>query len=254
MSNPRSQLKHMLMDVDFFDKPTVRALGFKHTQVSVLLYVRWLMLMSRATNALVTRDAMASIAREVLHGMGTSVATFETVLQYCLDTEMIIEESPGCYTNDRVVKDQEACAVKRVGAVQRQAKFREKKGESGNALQTRLPVHVHVDDHDHEFDLIKEMDTPAIRAEVAKVAEKFQRDSKGKRRLHQQTLDNWQAEFLGKPEAFLRALKNTNSKTYALNLIRDDDQPRAGPAKKSTKDTLNEMMAQALAEQANAET
>lgn len=135
----RVQLDHLLIDVDFFDKPKVRALIYKHSQLSALLYMRWLMLMSRATNALVTRDALFSIAKEVLSGMGTAIATPESVLSYCLKTEMLTQVSDDSFTNERVVKDQESCAIKREAAAKRQEKFKSKDTPTVNALPTRLP-------------------------------------------------------------------------------------------------------------------
>ncbi len=159
----RAQLKHVLLDVDFFDKPTIRALGFRHSQISVLLFIRWMMLMSRATNGLVTRDAMASVAREVLQNVGTATATFESVMKYCIETEMIYEEKDGYFTNERVVKDQESCAVKRESSNERQKKFREKKVVNSNALLTRLPVTDTVTEYDTDNDL----DLNSLELEIA---------------------------------------------------------------------------------------
>lgn len=131
----RVQLDYLLIDVDFFDKPTVRALVYKHGQLSGLLYVRWLMLMSRASNALVTRDSLFSVGQEVLGDTDTC----ESVLSYCLQSGMIHQVGDGCFTNDRVIKDQESCAVKRKGSAQRQKKYRESALRVSNALVTRLP-------------------------------------------------------------------------------------------------------------------
>lgn len=132
----RVQLHHLLIDIDFFDKPTVRALIYKHGQLSGLLYVRWLMLMSRASNALVTRDSLFSVGQEVL----SDADKCDSVLSYCLQSGMIQEVEDGVFTNDRVIKDQESCAVKLKGAAQRQKKYRESALRVSNALLTRLPV------------------------------------------------------------------------------------------------------------------
>ncbi len=118
--------------------------------------------MSRASHALVTRDALFSVGREVLAGMGTAVATPETVLAYCLKTGMITQVSEDEFTNTRVVDDQESCAVKRDQAIDRQHKFREKKSAVTNALPTRLPDTDTVTDTE-VLDL-KRTVTPAIEA------------------------------------------------------------------------------------------
>lgn len=229
----RAQLKHVLLDVDFFDKPTIRALGFRHSQISVLLFIRWMMLMSRATNGLVTRDAMASVAREVLQNVGTATATFESVMKYCVDTEMIYEEKEGYFTNERVVKDQESCAVKRESSNERQKKFREKKEVDNNALLTRLPVTDTDTEYVTDIDLdikFEELNTPEIRSEVRAFVAKVARDSHGKNKVHQQTFDNWQGRYQGRPDDFLADLKFSNGITSCVNLKeRDDKKARAGP-------------------------
>jgi len=132
---PRVQLSHLLIDVDFFDKPTVRALEFKHGKLAALLYVRWLMLMSRASNALVTRDSLQSLGEFVLD----DPSKFDEVLSYCLKTRMLTNVKDDLFTNERVIKDQESCALKREQATQRQKKYREKMDQNSNALVTRLP-------------------------------------------------------------------------------------------------------------------
>lgn len=253
----RVQLKHLLIDVDFFDKPTVRALAFKHTQVAALLYIRWLMLMSRATNALVTRDALASIAREVLHGMGTSIATFESVLQYCLDTGMIYEEKPGLFTAERVVKDQESCAVKRSESADRQRKFREKKSAVTNALLTRLPDTVSVSDTDTGSDLgSKDLDpkkngtafvpsgkydTPTIQKYIPIIQAKLKANGR--------TFDEIAFEALcmrlnNDIPRIEKALVFTASLTKVLNVVEPSAQNHTSSAvKKTSLDVLNEISA-----------
>lgn len=143
----RVQLKHLLLDVDFYDKPTVKALAYKHGQLSVHLYVRWLTLMSRASNAFVTCDALAAIAQEV----GFEEGAFREILTYCLKTKMLVLDGEDSYSNARVIQDQLSCAVKRKEAKERQEKYREKKCDKRvtNALPTRFPVTVSVTDPDH---------------------------------------------------------------------------------------------------------
>lgn len=133
------QLKHILLDVDFYDKPKVKALAYKHGQLAVHLYVRWLTLMSRASNALVTRDALGAIAHEV----GFHEEAFSEILTYCINTGMLFESEDKEISNSRVLQDQLSCAVKRKEAKERQSKYRENKRVT-NALPTRFPVSVSV--------------------------------------------------------------------------------------------------------------
>lgn len=230
----RAQLKHVLLDVDFFDKPTIRALGYAHTQLSVLLFIRWMMLMSRATDGLVTRDSLASIAREVLHGVGASVASFETVLDYCLAEGMIHEESPGRFTNKRVIKDQESCAVKRQSASERQKKHRGKKTDIGNALVTRLPDTDTVIDTDIEFlnregkQLILDflwMDEIEIETWKVKLGTKgFDRAC--------EKLNGWIGQAIGTPEYSKRLAQGKNAgfalQNWVAQSVHQETAPRAG--------------------------
>lgn len=124
------QLKHILLDVDFFDKPKVRALSFRHKKTASGWLIQSYMQMSRASNALVTRDTLESLAFE------WGIEDIETVLSYCIEHGLITQHGDQ-YSNERVEKDQEKYAVKLENSADRVARFREKKEEKCNALQTR---------------------------------------------------------------------------------------------------------------------
>jgi len=230
----RVQLKHLLLDVDFFDKPKVRALAYKHTQLAVLLYIRWQLLMSRATDALVTRDSLASVAHEVLDGLGTAVATFESVLDYCLKTGMIVQVGPDSFSSERVIKDQETYAIKRAEGAERQKKYRARKEDVSNALLTRLPVTVtDIVSEDlkkgSSLEIPESFDYPDVRQALAMWTSNL--------RKHKRNIDQIQIEALcarfGTPKKLVDAIRYSCSLSKCLNVIdppeKSQTQSRAGP-------------------------
>ena len=203
-----AELKRAYLDVNFFNLPEIRALSRKFSRKSTICLIEIYLSMSAAEGARIDEDAILSIIEPYDLDCPTSF------IDYCLEKSLI-------------------------------KLFREKISDESqketiiSGSESRLPDSD--SDNDNEYELIKEMDTPEIRSEVNKFAAKIKRDSNGRRELHQQTLDNWQSEYLGNPAAFLAALKNTNSKTFALNLIRDE-APIVKQPKKSQREILQEMM------------
>lgn len=221
----RAQLKHVLLDVDFFDKPTIRALGYKHSQIAVLLFIRWMMLMSRATNGLVTRDALASVAREVLSGTGTAIANFESVLNYCVETGMIYEEGDGHFTNERVVKDQESCAVKRKSSNERQKKFREKERGVDNASLTRLSDTVTAIDNINKLEIvIPEFQDPKISKAITRWRQHRQKLGKP---FDQMALDALQSLYRGRANELLDDIDHSISNGWKTLNAKSRDKPQA---------------------------
>ena len=239
----RAQCKHGLIDVDFFGKAPVRALKARFGHISQLCYVEILLCMSGATLAVIDEDALDSIIADY------PIKDPKGFKAYLIEKCLIQAELNG-FSNSRVIKDQESYAVKNKKGVEIPAdsggKVRQSPEDSGE--KTRIPVYVY--DTDHVFDLIKELDTPQIRAEVNKFAAKIIRDSNGKRQLHQQTLDNWQSEYRADPARFLDDLKFSNGLVSCWNLKRRGAVPQQ---QESSKDTLNRLMREALTEEQNAE-
>lgn len=131
-SKKRVQLKHVLLDVDFYDKPKIRALSFKHKKISAGWLSHCYMQMSRASDAVVDRDCLEALAVE------WGIPNFDEVLQYCIANKLIHQSGSG-YSNTRVEEDQEACAEKREESLKRAARFRDRQRSVTNALRTRTP-------------------------------------------------------------------------------------------------------------------
>lgn len=104
----RAQLSHALIDVDFFDKPKIKALNYKYGQLASLLLIRILMSLSRATDAEIDLDAARCIGHEV--GLGDKT---DEVLDYLFSHGLLTHVGNTGVTQERVIADQESCASKR---------------------------------------------------------------------------------------------------------------------------------------------
>lgn len=94
----RAQLDHVLLDVDFFNNPKIRALKGKFGHISQLCLIDAYTAMSRATNAIIDGDCVMAIL-------------FDYQLkwdfwEHCLDKGLVKIEGQG-YSNSRVIQDQE---------------------------------------------------------------------------------------------------------------------------------------------------
>lgn len=95
----RAQLKHCLIDVDFFNNPKIRALKSKFGQLSQLCLIDIYTAMSQATNAVIDEDCILAIISEY--------KLTDEFLAYCLDRRLIQPEMNG-FSNSRVIADQES--------------------------------------------------------------------------------------------------------------------------------------------------
>lgn len=220
----RVQLDHLLLDVDFMHKPTIVGFRRKFGWASVTWLIEIYCQMSRASNALVTRDVMLAVCEDMRLDGGNEM------IDYCIDHGLIIQledRADSLFTNSRVIKDQESLAKKRLGSKDRQEKFRNKDvtqrvcNASSNALQTRLPVTDPVTDLDIN---IKELDTPEIRKALSMFASKLESQN---RPLNQITLDPMLMRYAGRPQEFLSALLYSASLTKCVNLIESPTSERA---------------------------
>jgi hypothetical protein len=103
----RAQLKHLLIDVEFFGKPKIRALAIDQGQLAVLLLVRIYAALSAATDAKARKSVAISIGLE----MRFDPSQVETFLTYCFE-ERLLEQDGNYITARRVVEDQEEFARK----------------------------------------------------------------------------------------------------------------------------------------------
>jgi len=119
----RVQLDHVLIDVDFLHKPTIKALRFKYTDLSALVLIEILAQMSRATDGIIDREVALCVFSDLRFENG------EEILEYCISKEILCASPCGGVTNVRVQKDQSACAKKREEAKNRKEAYLQKKRE-----------------------------------------------------------------------------------------------------------------------------
>lgn len=203
-------LKKCNLNVNLYNLAEVRALSKKFGKVAPLSLTKMYFAMSAAEGARIDEDALCDILDT------DGIKKHEEFISYCLDKSLIKlfrEISPGESVENPIIP--------------------------GN--ETRLPD---IDsDSVSEFSLIEELDIPEIRFELLAFAAKIIRDSNGKSRLHQQTLDNWQSEYRTRPLEFLDALKFSNSLTKCVNLkVRAVEEPRQGRKKGMSARELHDQL------------
>jgi len=115
----RAQLDHLLLDADFFDKPKPRALIFKFGPISQLFLIRIYATLSRATNAEISLDTALGIAWEL-----RIEEQAKSIIDFCIDQEMLLISSTGLITATRVIQDQERLYQTREKWKDRQGKSR----------------------------------------------------------------------------------------------------------------------------------
>lgn len=98
----RAQLKHLLLDVNFKDKPKVIELEAVHSPLARLLYIDIQATMSAATNARISKRVPLVLGARI----GLSPEQVNTIIEYCIQNEMLIEEDEQL-TSKRVIEDQE---------------------------------------------------------------------------------------------------------------------------------------------------
>ena len=103
----RAQLDHALFDVDFFHKPTLKALRRRFKLAGLVAYQEILFQISRATDAEIDSDTALASAEEF------EIVESEEFLNYCFSQNLLQRTNEGKITQSRVAKDQEALAKKR---------------------------------------------------------------------------------------------------------------------------------------------
>lgn len=99
-----TQLKHMLIDVDFAAKPKIKAMRAKFGQISRLWLIDVLCDLSRATGAKMERWAAIAIAQDL------DIENGEELIQYCIERGILDAPTPDTISNIRVLEDQQALA------------------------------------------------------------------------------------------------------------------------------------------------
>jgi hypothetical protein len=129
-----AQLEYIRLDTDFFDKPKIKGLVYRHGHESVGFLLRLLCSMGRATEGFIGRDAWEAIGIE----SGIDPDRAEKLVAYCLD-QGILDGDLSAISNSRVHADQDALDKKRGAARERVRTHRQKPTEvSAPAFVARM--------------------------------------------------------------------------------------------------------------------
>ena len=79
-----TQLKHMLIDVDFAAKPKIKAMRAKFGQLARLWLIDVLCDLSRATNAEIERWAAIAIAQDL------GITNGDELIDYCVERGILV--------------------------------------------------------------------------------------------------------------------------------------------------------------------
>lgn len=115
----RAQLDHALIDVDFFHKPTIKALRRRYKLAGLVAYQEIIFQISRATDAEIDTDTALASAEEF------EIIESEEFLTYCLSQNLLNKSPNGKITQVRVAEDQERLAKNRDDYRRRQVKSRD---------------------------------------------------------------------------------------------------------------------------------
>jgi hypothetical protein len=138
-----TQLEYIRLDTDFFDKPKIKGLIYRHGQEAVGFLLRLLCSMGRATDGGIGRDAWEAIGIE----SNIDPQRAETLVVYCLE-QGILEGDLSMISNSRVQADREALEKKRGAARERVRTHRQKHQEpNAPAYVARMERAVAVSNH-----------------------------------------------------------------------------------------------------------
>lgn len=120
------QLKHLLIDVDFFDKPKIKALNYDYKQNGVSFFIAILCDMAKGTNSEVSDSCIRAIGEKFSFDKEAT----DEFIKYLIIHNMVHRcANPLYLANRRVLKDQASMASK-------QEKWRTNKGLHRDRVRT----------------------------------------------------------------------------------------------------------------------
>ncbi len=122
----RDQLDYVQLDIDFLNKPKIKALGFKFGALAQLLVISALLDMGGATNGEIDDDAFNALAS--IYGFDPQKSI--EILNYLLETKILFRADSKKITNSRIIEAQQEVADKR-------RKWREAKGYTEESSETQ---------------------------------------------------------------------------------------------------------------------
>lgn len=157
----RAQLKHLLLDVSFKDKPKIIDLEVEFKPIARLLLMDILAACSAASNAEIT----INVCKHLGNRIGIEAESVEKILDYCIKHDILFAVN-GKITNSRVIKDQESYYNKLESDRKRKDS---KRIPTGNNCDPDIDFDI---DNDLDLNLIKE-DPQAVKAIARWVEHRF---------------------------------------------------------------------------------
>ena len=114
------QLSHVLLDVDVFSKPKMKAMRVRFGALSHLWFIHLVMDMSRASHGAIDECLLLSTASDL------GIANAEELIAWAFSEEIFIKNAQNKITNSRVQKDREKLKKKRDSGVTRQQRHRDR--------------------------------------------------------------------------------------------------------------------------------
>lgn len=224
----RAQLKHVLLDVDFKDKPKIIDLEIEFKPIARLLLLDILAACSKATNAEISRNVCQFLGNRI----GIDAESVEKILDYCIKNEILWSVN-GKITNSRVIKDQESYFKKLETDRLRKDPRRI---PTGKETEKEKILNGSNKDPDIDIDIesIKEnsqppklppiLDTPEMRDAFLACNERLKKSG---RPLDEIALNQLFARFSCDKSRLLKAFQFTASLTKAKNVIEPPDKTQA---------------------------
>lgn len=149
----KAQLDHLLLDVDFFNKPTIIDFQYEHGSSAVLWLIQVYCQMSRATNGCIKKSVLRKLGDDL------KITSLEEVIDYASKNNLICNFNDGrhihedLYTNARVQQDQASLARKKASKAEANTKYklRDNLKSSPSELQVVLKDDLPDTDTDTEY-------------------------------------------------------------------------------------------------------
>lgn len=248
----KTQLKHLLLDVDFLQKPKIKALKYDFGVEGLLFYIDILCDMAKATDA----EIYSSCIKANGEKYGFDSSRCEAFIAYLVLHGLINQsDKADYYFNTRVSEDQESLSKK-------QDKWRNQKRQQRDSSTCPHGQGVDKSKTDGSSVNIEVLNTEELNNKLEIALPEFQKPEIRQaincwqvhrnlldKEFDQGALDSMLLLYRGRAleladdihHSILNGWKTLNQKPRNANYA------RGSPPKKSTKDVLNEMMAEELA-------
>jgi len=200
------ELKRAYLDVNFYNLAEIRALSRKFGKISAMCLTQIYLAMSAAEDARIDEDAILDILENA------EIENIADFIPYCLEKSLI-------------------------------KLFREKIADESQKTTIISESKIGLPDSDYDTDLnisLKELDTPDIRTWLYLAMKRINASGGVTDEIW---IESQLLKYAGRPDDLLAALKHTASLTKTRNLYDPTTQARGSPQKKSTQETIKELMA-----------